>query len=88
LDRAALEKDGSLVRFDPAIYALLQQESTTFLPARACYHFADRIPLPWFSVLTQDRVTAKPAAKLCNASRKNASLKQSEGNGVRYAIER
>ncbi len=35
-------------RFDPVIYQSLCRTPGGMLPARACYHFADRIPLPWF----------------------------------------
>lgn len=51
IDRHAFESEGNLVRFDPLHYAVLQRNSHSFLPARACYHFADRVPLPWFAVL-------------------------------------
>jgi hypothetical protein len=37
------------VRFGPNIYELLSNQSNTVLPARACYHFTDRVPLPWFA---------------------------------------
>ncbi len=40
---------GRYSRLDPAVYELLTRTPGATLPARACYHFADRVPLPWFS---------------------------------------
>jgi hypothetical protein len=51
VDRHSFESGGKLERFAPKHYVDLQNDSNTFLPARACYHFADRVPLPWFSIL-------------------------------------
>jgi hypothetical protein len=52
LDGAAFDLDGALVRFAPTLYAELRKNANAHFPARACYHLADRVPLPWFSVLT------------------------------------
>lgn len=38
------------VRFEPGTYELFTKQHNIVLPARACYHFADRVPLPWFSI--------------------------------------
>lgn len=38
------------VRFEPGTYELFTKQPNVVLPARACYHFADRVPLPWFSI--------------------------------------
>jgi hypothetical protein len=51
VDAALFDENGSIVRFDPANYKILQNNPGVLLPTRACYHFADRVPMPWFSVV-------------------------------------
>lgn len=41
----------TLSRFAPQIYEHLVGNSDIVLTSRACYHFADCIPLPWFSII-------------------------------------
>lgn len=40
-----------IIRFEPGIYEALVNLHCKVLPARACYHFADRVPLPWFALV-------------------------------------
>jgi hypothetical protein len=51
LDGTAYDNEGVLVRFAPNLYSELHKNAAMFFPARACYHLADRVPLPWFSIL-------------------------------------
>jgi hypothetical protein len=45
------EESGAISRLDPLTYEILANEPDLALAARACYHFADHVPLPWFSVV-------------------------------------
>jgi hypothetical protein len=45
------ETSGTLLRFLPRMYEILSEQNNLTLSARACYHFADHVPLPWFSVI-------------------------------------
>ena len=57
------------VRFDPHVYELLASLPNAVLPARACYHFTDRIPLPWFSIVqTQDNIGSNITSQSINDS--------------------
>lgn len=40
-----------ITRFEPGIYEALLNLKSKVLPPRACYHFADRVPLPWFALV-------------------------------------
>jgi hypothetical protein len=62
LDLIAFESEGQFNRFDPQYYWILQAQCDTFLPARACYHFADRVAMPWFSVLSKSAKMEQNAA--------------------------
>jgi hypothetical protein len=54
LDRRVYESAGRLCRFNPGHYQILQDNFATCLPEKACYHLADRIPLPLVSVITME----------------------------------
>lgn len=43
------DKSRRFFRFAPNTYEFLIRQSNMVLPARACYHFTDKVPLPWFS---------------------------------------
>jgi hypothetical protein len=51
------------VRFEPNTYELFTKQNNVVLPARACYHFADRVPLPWFSIATTSSRPGLPRNK-------------------------
>jgi hypothetical protein len=57
MDGSAFDQEGALVRFAPNLYEQLRQNAGTHFGARACYHLADRVPLPWFSVLVPSPAT-------------------------------
>jgi hypothetical protein len=38
-------------RFPPEYYAYMQEHQNSYLKSRACFHLADRMALPWFSIL-------------------------------------
>ena len=48
------DRDGDIVRFEPGIYEALLSLNSKVLPERACYHFADRVPLPWFDLVNTE----------------------------------
>lgn len=54
IERKSYQSQGHLRRFSPRHYQILQTDSSTCLPAKACYHFADHLPLPLFSPITRN----------------------------------
>ncbi len=46
------DKEEKILRFEPGIYEALLSLKSKVLPERACYHFADRVPLPWFDLIS------------------------------------
>lgn len=54
LDGTAFDTRSCIQRFSPLLYKELSTNAFASFPARACYHFADRVVLPWFSILDTD----------------------------------
>lgn len=51
VEARSFEERNVIERFPPRLYKELCERPHSLLPHRACYHFADRIPLPWFSLV-------------------------------------
>ncbi len=56
LDCTAFDTEGCFQRFSPGLYSELAANPAAFFSARACYHFGDRIALPWFSILKTNAI--------------------------------
>lgn len=51
IDRQTYTKTGTIRRFTPKHYQILRDDPAACLTAKACFHFADKFPLPLFDVI-------------------------------------